>query len=337
MKIGKNCFVDGDLIQLVDNSVDVGICDCTNENGKIIDTDNDDYEGFVSFISDLLCLYVPDTSGNNIIDIIDSDFHIFQSYDIAFMILSQISQKERLNIDFNVPVRYVDEIQNAKTKWDDFKDEVMTQRRFLMDDDTFEEELFQANKITLPAQTKLFRARRVPLDKDKLRKSDMGCPPIGKATVGRANPVGIPYLYLCEDNKTPVYEVRALYLDKVCLGSFNTEEAISVVDFTNDQHVYSAYENKTPDIKLSDIVKTRIFFSSICHDLSEPLYPEDTETSYVPTQWLCEYCKVQIKAEGIRFNSSLHKPGVNVVLFDESKVKCFRVENFEIKHYIVER
>jgi hypothetical protein len=336
MKIGKYCFADNDLRQLVDNSLYEGICECTNIKGKVIDTEDDDYEGFVSFFSNLLCLYVPDCLGRNTIESIDNDFHLFESDDIALKILSQINQSGHLNIDFDMPVRFIDEIQNAKSKWDNFKDEVMNRRRFLMDDDVLEKDIFMANKTTITINTKLFRARRIPSGKDKFRRPEMGCPPVEKATAGRANPIGIPYLYLCEDKKTPVYEVRALYLDRVCLGTFKTKENISVVDFTNEQHVYSAYENRAPEIELSDIVKTRMFFSAICNDLSEPLHPEDSEVSYVPTQWLCEFCKVHIKADGIRFNSSLYQ-GINVVLFDESKVKCTSIDNFEIKHYLVER
>lgn len=339
MKLGKNCFADNDLKQLIENSSLKGTCECTNEEGLIIDTEDEDYEVFVAFLRDLLCLYIPTTSGNNIIETIDNDFHLFKSDDIALNILSEINQTEHLNIDFDLPVRYIDDIQNEKSKWDDFKNEVMNHRRFLMDDDILEEELFMANITKIDLNTKLFRARRTPAGKSKLNVSNMGCPPIDKATAGRANPIGIPYLYLCEDEKTPLYEVRALYLEKVCLGTFVTKENISVVDFTNDQHIFSAYDNRTPDERLSDIVNTRIFFSAICNDLSKPLHPDDSEASYVPTQWLCEYFKVntRINVDGIRFNSSLNRGGVNIVLFDENKVKCVSVDNFEIGHYVVER
>ena len=44
-----------------------------------------------------------------------------------------------------------------------------------------------------------------------LGKEEMGCPPADMATAGRANPMGIPYLYLCKNEETTYYEVRALY------------------------------------------------------------------------------------------------------------------------------
>ena len=34
--------------------------------------------------------------------------------------------------------------------------------------------------------------------------------------------------------------------------------------------------------------------------------------------------------DGIRFESSLHKGGINVVLFDASKAKCVSVKSVEI-------
>ena len=62
----------------------------------------------------------------------------------------------------------------------------------------------------------------------------MGCPPIEKATAGRANPLGIPYLYLCHDAETTLYEVRAVYLDKVSVGKFVINSNLDIVDFSSD-------------------------------------------------------------------------------------------------------
>ena len=57
----------------------------------------------------------------------------------------------------------------------------------------------------------------------------------------------------------------------------------------------------------------------------------DTELEYVPTQLICEYCKLN-GIDGIRFESSLHKGGINVVLFDAHSAECISVESKEIKN-----
>ena len=51
----------------------------------------------------------------------------------------------------------------------------------------------------------------------------------------------------------------------------------------------------------------------------------DTEVEYIPTQFICEYVKVITGANGIRFNSSLHPEGKNIVIFDQELVECKEV------------
>ena len=51
---------------------------------------------------------------------------------------------------------------------------------------------------------------------------------------------------------------------------------------------------------------------------------DDTEIEYVPTQWICEYCKI-IGADGISFASSLDNNGLNYVIFNPSDAKCTKV------------
>ena len=67
----------------------------------------------------------------------------------------------------------------------------------------------------------------------------------------------------------------------------------------------------------------------ICKDLSKPLRRFDTELEYVPTQLICEYCKLN-QADGIMFASSLHPQGQNIVLFDPKDAKCTKVDYVEI-------
>lgn len=68
----------------------------------------------------------------------------------------------------------------------------------------------------------------------------------------------------------------------------------------------------------------------ISSDLSKPLRRYDTELEYVPTQLICEYCKLN-GIDGIRFESSLHEGGQNVVLFDTNDADCIDVAVKEIQ------
>lgn len=163
----------------------------------------------------------------------------------------------------------------------------------------------------------------------------MGCPPKERATAGRANPLGIPYLYLCNKIETTFYEVRAVYLDRISVGKFTILRDLDIVDFSNKISLFYTYSDSESNISLLDIVKRKILFEKISTDLSKPLRRFDTEIEYVPTQLICEYCK-QNGADGIRFNSSLHQEGANIVLFNSSDAICTSVLSREIKNVIIE-
>lgn len=51
----------------------------------------------------------------------------------------------------------------------------------------------------------------------------------------------------------------------------------------------------------------------------------DTEVEYIPTQFICEFIKVYTGASGIRFSSSLHPTGKNVVMFEQELMQCIDV------------
>lgn len=52
----------------------------------------------------------------------------------------------------------------------------------------------------------------------------------------------------------------------------------------------------------------------------------DTDIEYIPTQFICEFIKIFTGASGIRFNSSLHPIGNNIVMFDLQKMECTNVQ-----------
>jgi hypothetical protein len=153
----------------------------------------------------------------------------------------------------------------------------------------------------------------------------MGCPKTADSE-GRANPKGIPYLYLCKDIETTFYETRASYLDYISIGIFKASKSniLKIVDFT--KHL-SPFNNATDIISFS---KGKILRDIISKDLSKPLHRFDSELEYIPTQFICEFIRYFYDVDGIQFFSSLRKGGVNVVLFNEDKVVCSTVELHQI-------
>ena len=330
MLICGNCFNDVELQTAVSNeSSGFGICEACEQEAYVVDIDI-----FADFFKELLHLFQPTREGMDIVSVLQKDWDIFFDDEVGKRILGHFLALDNYDYGLNEKVGYVDAIKNDISTWDVIKREVREEKRFFANLSYFDgNNMIEAN-TTIPKDTILYRARVIPSDRTYLTKNDMGCPPRGKATAGRANPFGIPYLYLCKNEETTYYEVRALYLDKLAIGSFKTTRDLNVLDFTSVLSLYYAYNNST--FSLSEVIAKQKILQLISKDLSKPLRRYDSEIEYVPTQLICEYCKIN-GIDGICFSSSLHYGGVNVVLFDSFSVECVKVKSREIRDVHISR
>lgn len=330
MLICGNCFKDVELQIAVSNeSSGYGICEACGQEAYVVDTNL-----FADFFKELLHLFQPTREGVDIVSLLQEDWDIFVDDEVGKRIINHFLLLDNYGYNLNEKVGYVDAIKDIISIWDDVKKEVREEKRFFANLSFFDgNNMIEANTI-IPQDTILYRARVTPPDRTYLTKNDMGCPPRGKATAGRANPLGIPYLYLCKNEETTYYEVRALYLDKLAIGSFKTTRDLNILDFTSALSLYYAYNNST--ISLSEVIAKQKILQLISSDLSKPLRRYDSELEYVPTQLICEYCKIN-GIDGICFNSSLHNGGVNVVLFDSSSAECIKVKSREIREVHISR
>ena len=126
-------------------------------------------------------------------------------------------------------------------------------------------------------------------------------PPEEKCVAGRANPDCVRYLYVCEDDITPVYEVKPALKQVVSLAKLKLKKDIKVFDFATDFCL--------------DGDKMQGLFSFIAEKFSVPNYNDLIK--YIPTQCIAEKIK-KLGFDGIRFKSSLNSGGKNVVMFDAS-------------------
>lgn len=292
-----------------------------------------DLKDLADFFGEFLSLFIKDDNGFRLAELLQRDWRIFSSMEIAERILSAVIVSERVNLTVNDKVSYIPEIQSCFTRWGKLKSEVRNEKRYFADLHNFDWESYLVSNAVIKEGQVLYRARILTDDNCRFDAKDMGCPPIERATAGRANPMGIPYLYLCHDAETTLYEVRAVYLDKVSIGKFVVNSNLDIVDFSSDVNLFYAYAESGSALR--DIVQRKIIFNQISADLSKPLRRFDSELEYVPTQMICEYCKLN-GADGIRFNSSLHEGGKNIVLFDSCNAVCVEVADKEINKVIIE-
>lgn len=223
----------------------------------------------------------------------------------------------RYSLDFNV-TSYTDQ-------WEEFKLELKHKNRFFpkasihaslfnkMSASSTDAVLFQLlEQLKIPVDTRehFFRARisETPLSADK-----MGCPPREIVTGGRANPVGIPYLYVADTLITCISEVRPSNSSRVYVSEVTPKRELSVLDLTAPRENSSA--SAFGEEQLPAVLGFLGLLELFSEELSKPIRPENSKLDYIPTQFLCEFIKSVAKFDGLVFNSSFGE-GKNYVFFD---------------------
>lgn len=140
---------------------------------------------------------------------------------------------------------------------------------------------------------------------------EMGPPPAEKATAGRANRKGVPFLYVASDEPTAIAEVRAEPGDWVTLVRVDVpSKGTLVLDLTRDVRVIDPFAHAD----LDEPLMVREFLHQFGYELSRPIRRRDAEVEYVPTQMISEYFRAN-GYSGIVFPSSV-AAGINAVFFE---------------------
>lgn len=130
-------------------------------------------------------------------------------------------------------------------------------------------------------------------------------PPKEHAKAGRANSIGISFLYAATDKKTAIMEMRPQIGQCFNVCAIEICKDIRIFDFT-----YTTGEPKENEyVKSGDLYV-------ISKEFSHPNYGNMND--YIPTQYLCEYI-MQKGFDGIRYKSAVSPEGINVIIFDTNK------------------
>jgi len=132
-----------------------------------------------------------------------------------------------------------------------------------------------------------------------------------RAREGRANPKGIPYLYLATNRDTALAEVRPWIGSHVSVAQFRILRPLRLVNCTTDKRIGHPIGGRR---KLSAKRVAAIVWSDIDKALAEPVTPSDDDAWYAPTQVIAELFRAE-GYDGIAYRSALG-PGHNVALFD---------------------
>lgn len=127
---------------------------------------------------------------------------------------------------------------------------------------------------------------------------------------------------------------RQFFTELVSIVHFRLKNNQPIVNFAETNDIFDAYIADSS--VFGTVAKKNWTLNAIGFNLSRPLRRFDNPLlEYTPTQAVFEFCKLH-GAGGIRFRSSLHPGGGNVVLLDSKDAVCVDVETVEVKRVQLE-
>ena len=176
-------------------------------------------------------------------------------------------------------------------------------------------ELLDATALHVTVESVIFRARLGCVTEGfkppaALPPEKMGAPPAEMAKRGRANPAGIAYLYVAEQEETAVAEIRPYVGAKVSIARAIPKDALKLADLTKVHCIPSPFGLTD----LADRIRRNALLNILNEELARPVNPDESEVEYVPTQYLAEVI-LNAGFDGIRFKSAVSPGGTNVVFF----------------------
>lgn len=218
-----------------------------------------------------------------------------------------------------------DEISSTDhlSSWAAFSEEIRKRNRYFpktVPDLSLLAQVLGESVSRIDVDIDLYRGRI--FEGDPLSKSEMGAPPADKAAAGRANPIGIPYLYLAYSRETCLYEARATTLSKLAVGRFRPTRQLTLLNLADIEppDFFSLFEVESVEAQVSRAAYHR-YLTALGEELRKPIRSSDRLTDYIPTQYLCEMAK-SIGLDGVLYSSSLDPSGRNLVLFDVESCEC---------------
>ena len=161
-------------------------------------------------------------------------------------------------------------------------------------------------------------------------------------TEGRANPIGIPVLYMATDKRTAVSEVRPWIGQGVSVAQFRIRRRLKVVDLSKDRDECNLGRNIPVDDegwRLAEPSDPREKEQCVWRDIerafSRPVTLNDNRTAYIPTQVLAELFRSE-GFDAVIYRSALGESGRNVALFSLNDAKILNCSPYVVKGLEIE-
>jgi hypothetical protein len=335
MNCCSNCFNDKEIKGFISDSKINGDCDfCGDINVAIVNCKELD-ETFEPVISVFELEVAPSADAKLMHEKIQELWKVFNvdsavAYELLISICESTHGPAAEILTKPVQVRALINQQGVvdihSEKWENFANEIKFKNRFFLTE-TIELKLLESLLANFSKQydseMRFYRAR--VSDRNGFAIDQMGKPPAEKSTAGRANPVGIPYLYVTTKMETAMYESRSSYLDFICIAEVKLTEDITVVSL---REIASASPFVFGD-QLEYYLLHQRYMIRLEQELSRPVRRFDKELDYLPSQYLCEFVK-SLGYDAIEYSSSLHPGGINLAVFNDGKLAIEGTSLYEV-------
>ena len=331
MKCCEACFLDSELRFFVDkDSSETGKCRiCGSKNTKLLDASKlwDKFDPVCS-------IYEPSEEGQRLVNWLIKDWQVFQLDEARAqqLLVEILDDGERARHLFKPSALC---LTDRLDTWNRLRAELLTENRFFpsteLDEVRFA--LLLENLTMKPEEIpqEWYRARieeEGPIPKDK-----MGAPPAKKAAAGRANPAGIPYLYVGSTRETAITEVRPHPGETLSIAEFNLNVELQLIDLRDPRKLITPFKAESIE-EIAGLRGDIDFLERLGAELTTPVLPNAASVDYIPSQYLCEFIKKSGK-DGVVYASSVSK-GVNLALFDPSLADPGKVSRVKVGKVAVE-
>ncbi|MHA6688547.1 RES family NAD+ phosphorylase [Mesorhizobium sp. A556] len=267
----------------------------------------------------LISVYEPNPAGKTLVEWMKEDWQLFThpQLDVAHAkeLLGEILDDGQIVRQTFAPS--ADYQSEALARWETLCDELMYRNRYFLDEaldtDRLEELLVFLPTDNMPETW--YRARILAEDAP-YTIAEMGAPPKRLATYGRANPPGIPYLYLGSIPETAAAEVRPHTGEVACVAAFTITGPLRAVDLRNPRKLVSPFLLGGASA-IGQLRADIAFLERLGDELTRPVLPRGAAIDYIPSQYLCEFIKKK-GYDGVVYRSSVSN-GMNLALFAPDK------------------
>jgi len=212
-------------------------------------------------------------------------------------------------------------------QWETLRDEMMYRNRWFLDmsldTDRLKQLLDHLPAVGLP---NLWYRARILAGNEAYGIDKMGAPPNRIASHGRANPAGIPYLYLGSQPDTAAAEIRPHTGEVACVADFTIPE-IQAVDLRAPRRLVSPFILEDASA-IGQLRADLPFLERLGEELTRPVLPSGAAIDYIPSQYLCEFIK-KSGFDGVVYRSSVSE-GINLALFDPAKARGGEVALYNV-------